>query len=72
MTTLTPVKYITQQELLDVLPRTMYEEKGKSATAGTYHASGLDVLIRGKSAFQVSLIEKKKAGWSFYSYLSAL
>lgn len=31
MTTLTSVKYITQQELLDVLPRTMYEEKGNAA-----------------------------------------
>lgn len=31
MTTLTSVKYITQQELLDVLPRTMYGEKGNAA-----------------------------------------
>lgn len=51
MTTLTSVKYITQQELLDVLPRTMYGGEGKRctrATAGTYHASGPAILIRGK------------------------
>lgn len=31
MTTLTSVKYITQQELLDVLPRTMYGERENAA-----------------------------------------
>lgn len=31
MTTLTSVKHITQQELSDVLPRTMYGEKGNAA-----------------------------------------
>lgn len=64
MTTLTPVKYITQQELLDALPRTMYGEKGNAAP-GTQlgHTMPVDLpfwLGVSKPFNKVTLKRKKK------------
>lgn len=76
MSTLTSVKYITQQELLDVLPRTMYGERGNAAPGpqlGHTMPVGLPFWLGVSKPFNlVRLKRKKKTGWSFYSYLFSL
>lgn len=63
MTTLTSVKYITQQELLDVLPRTMYGEKESGAPGpqlGHTMPVGLPFWLGVNKPFNLVKLKRKK------------
>lgn len=72
MTTLTSVKYITQQELLDVLPRTMYGEKGNAAPGpqlGHTMPVGLPFWLGLSKPFNLDYKAKRQGGVSIHIFL---